>query len=228
MSLWETASGLRRGLLKGGQGFIDALAFSPDGRRLYTGGHDGTVLAWDLTAGETAPAADLDAKALERLWDDLGDGDAIRAYRAVWTLAAAPRRSAPFLKQKLSRPPFTPRRIAAWIAELDADDFETREHASDELRQADEAAEAALRAALAGKPSPEALRRIDELLDCIEWARTNIHPADVRVVRAIEALEDAAAAEAREALAVVAESSEARLAREAKDALERSRRRTSP
>ena len=67
VSLWETASGLRRGRFKGGQGFIDALAFSPDGRRLYTGGHDGTVLVWDLTGQRAAgfiPAhpADLDDK----------------------------------------------------------------------------------------------------------------------------------------------------------------------
>ncbi len=227
VSLWETASGQRRRLLKGEQGFIDALAFSPDGRRLYTGGHDGTVLAWDLTGRDGTPGADLDDKALGRLWDDLG-GDAARAYQAVWTLAGSPRRSVPFLKARLRQPPLTPERIAGWIADLDADDFDTRERASAELRSVDEAAEPALRVARMGQPSPEARRRLDELLEWVRKVRTSLHPADVRVVRAIEALEDAATPEAREALAAVAEGWETRLTREAKESLERLRRRVSP
>ena len=185
VSLWETASGQRRRLLKGEQGFIDALAFSPDGRRLYTGGHDGTVLAWDLTGRDGTPGADLDDKVLGRLWDDLG-GDAARAYQAVWTLAGSPRRSVPFLKARLRQPPLTPERIAGWIADLDADDFDTREPALAELRSVDEAAEPALRVARMGQPSPEARRRLDELLEWVRKVGTSLHPADVRVVRAIE------------------------------------------
>jgi WD40 repeat protein len=229
ISLWETASGERRGLFRGGQGFIDALAFSPKGDRLYSGGHDGTVLAWDLTGrnGEAA-AADLDDRSLEQLWDDLGGADAGRAYRAVWALAAAPGRSAPFLKAKLNRPAATPARIARWIGELDDDDLETRWQASAQLRSADVAAETALSAALNAGPSPEARRRIDELLAWIQKARTTTHPPDTRVVRAVEALEDAATPAAREALAGLAEGPETSLTWEAKASLERLRRRASP
>jgi WD40 repeat protein len=228
ISLWETATGMRRGLLHGDQGFIDVVAFSPRGDRLYSGGHDGTVLAWDLTGkgrdGRAAPA-DLDAKALDRLWEDLGAGDAERAARAVWTLAEASERSAPYLLARLRHPKPTPAQVGRWIGDLDGDDFETRERASAELRWADEAAEPALNAALAGGPSPEARRRIEELLAWLDRARVGIHPPEVRVVRAIEALEDAGTPAAREALAALADGPQTSIAREARESLERVRRR---
>ncbi|HVS34660.1 MAG TPA: WD40 repeat domain-containing protein, partial [Gemmataceae bacterium] len=230
VSVWEIASASRRCRLKGGQGYIDALAFSPDGRRLYTGGHDGTVLAWDLTDqratgfGPLDPAK-LDDQALEALWDQLAAGDASLAYRAMWTLAAAPKRSAPFLLAHLHRPAPTAAAMVRWIADLDSDDFQTRERASAQLRWFDEATEAALTTALAGRPSPEARRRIEELLEWIHKARVGVHPPDARVVRAIEALEHAGTAGARKALADLADGPEMSLTREAKAALERLRRR---
>ncbi len=74
-----------------------------------------------------------------------------------------------------------------------------------------------------GQPSPEARRRLDELLEWVQKARpASMHPNDVRVVRAVEALEDA---EASEALASLAEGPQMSLTREAKAALERLRRR---
>ncbi len=229
VSLWEVSTGMRRGVLKCGQGYIDALAFSPDGRRLYTGGHDGTVLAWDLTdlMHEGPPSTDLNEKALARLWDELASGDAGRAYRAVWTLAASPEKSAAFLKGRLVRPAPTPARVVRWIADLDSDDFETRERASASLRWFDEAigARRSLRC-LAGRPSPEARRRIEELLAWVHRARAGVHPPDARVVRAIEVLEDAATPQAREVLAGLADGPEMSLTREAKTALERMRRRS--
>jgi WD40 repeat protein len=44
------AAGARRLRLPGGNGPLHALAFSPEGRRLFAGGPDGTVLGWDLDA----------------------------------------------------------------------------------------------------------------------------------------------------------------------------------
>ncbi len=131
--LWETAAGQRRGTLEGVQGQVNALAFSPDGRRLYTGGDDGTVLAWDLTGRRAATPvpADLDGKALDRLWDDLADADAAQAYKTIWTLAAAPDQAVPFLKARLHQTRATPAQIAAWITDLGSDDFDVRQKASE-------------------------------------------------------------------------------------------------
>jgi hypothetical protein len=226
--LWETASGRERGVLRGHQGAIDALAFSADGRRLFSGGRDGVVLAWDLT-GRTrdarTPPTGLDEKGLEKLWDDLAGEDAVQAYQAVWTLAAVPERSVPFLKTRLRNNPATAAQIARWIVDLGDDDLATRERASAELRRLEDTAEPALSAALDGQPAPEERRRIEELLEAVKRVRRNLYPLDVRVVRALEALENGGDSTAREALARLAEGPETSLAREAKASLEHLRRR---
>jgi WD40 repeat protein len=68
VSLWEMQSGRTRRVLRGSAGGdrpVWGLAFSPDGRRLATGRHDGTLTVWDVEAereigsyrGQPRPAA---------------------------------------------------------------------------------------------------------------------------------------------------------------------------
>jgi hypothetical protein len=69
------------------------------------------------------------------------------------------------------RPPFQPSkpvdevRVALLIKNLDSDRFEVRQKALRELEELRDAAEPALRRALAAGPSPEARRRLEGLLD---------------------------------------------------------------
>ena len=47
--LWDVLAGRELGLLEGHEGGVVSLLFSPDGKRLFSGGTDTTALTWDLT-----------------------------------------------------------------------------------------------------------------------------------------------------------------------------------
>jgi WD40 repeat protein len=90
--IWDMIAGKELQVLKGHQGPISTLAFSPDGKLLATGSYDTTVLLWDTTRFKTNRPAEvkLSSEQLESLWADLVGEDSVKAYRAIRALAAAP------------------------------------------------------------------------------------------------------------------------------------------
>src|SRR5205823_3023971 len=148
--------------LAGGEGQVSALAFSRDGRLLASGSHNSTVLVWRVPeVARPAPAAP-DGKARERLWAELADKDAAKAYRAVLALAARPAEAVPLVRAKLKpRPGPDEKRLAKLLADLDSDDFETREAASKGLAALGPDAEGALKRALDAAPSAEVRQRVE-------------------------------------------------------------------
>ena len=99
------------------------------------------------------------------MWADLAAEDAAKAYRAVWTLAVSTGQAIELLEGRLRPTPVRdPKRVARLIADLDSDEFETREAAMKELAKAGPGAAPALRKALAGSPSAEVRDRISQLL----------------------------------------------------------------
>ena len=118
----------------------------------------------------------------------------------VWALAAVPKQSVPWIKERVRPVPDDPKRLGQLIAELDAVQFAVREKATVELEKLGDAAEAALRKALAGRPSAEVERRAKLLLEKLRGPVTA--PDRLRNLRAIEALEHAGTPEARERPAV--------------------------
>jgi RNA polymerase sigma factor (sigma-70 family) len=205
--LFDVATGKELLRLQGHQAHVPSLVFSPDGTKLASGQWDSTALIWDVSAARRAGSRPRPESAhdLERLWAELRDADAAKAHTALWTLVAAPDQAVPFLKEHLHPVPrVTAERLRQWIADLDADDFTRREEASRNLAKLGSEAEPALRQALEGKPSLEARKRVEALLDGLA-SQTEMTPDALRQLRAIQALEQIGSPEARQILASLAQ-----------------------
>jgi hypothetical protein len=171
LSLWEVTTGKEALRYETGDydrgnrlpNFATCLALAPDGRGVATGIDDGSVLVWDLDPSGRSHR-ELKAAELDRLWADLADGDAKKAYRAAGMLAGDPERTLPYLEKHLRPATLDEKRVARLIADLDSEEFKTRDAACKELEGLGEAAGPALRKALDGKPSAEQRKAIEELL----------------------------------------------------------------
>jgi WD domain, G-beta repeat len=192
----EVASGLDRRTIEPRQGGVTALAASPDGRLLATGGSDGTAVVWNVSpAAGAARTAPTEAE-LEALWGDLL-GDAPKAVNAIGVLGSAPEKAVPFLAGKV-RPAPKPdlERIGRLIKDLDAGGMETRKAAEVELAQLGLTAKGPLEQALKAKPTLNAARRIEALLEKLQ--DTPLPAEVVRNLRAVEVLEAVGTPTARE------------------------------
>jgi WD40 repeat protein len=222
--LWEMASGAERGRFTGHREWIWSLAFSPDGRLLASGSRDYTACVWDMTGicpdGKWS-AHPVKPEELQRLWMELGHKDGVRAYRAMWELAAAGPAAVTLLAPHL-RP--TPRmeeaKLTQLIADLDSERFETRDRASRELQQLGQRAEPALRKALEAKPSLEVTQRLRALLEQVE--HRTLTAEQLHALRAVDVLEHIGSTEAQTILRSLAAGAPGDcLTREAQAALER-------
>jgi RNA polymerase sigma factor (sigma-70 family) len=226
VQVWEVATGLERLAFPAHRGEVMSVAFFPDGRRLATGSPDTTALVWDLSAralGE--PAARVTAADVDGLWTDLMGDDGHKSYRALWALATAPKEVMPLLRTHLKPPPATDRdRVQRLIKDLDADAFETREKAAEELEKIGRAAGEALRKTLAGEPSAELRQRVELLLGKLRTASAS--PERTRESRALELLEQLGTPEAMALLKELAKGPAGTwLTEEARAALKRAEKR---
>jgi WD40 repeat protein/HEAT repeat protein len=206
--LWEVATGTERQRIEHHSAHF---AFSPDGRTLASTEDLATnILLWDLTGAGRIPKGKTATRTRQELnaaWDDLAATSAATAQRAIGSLVAAPGQAVPFLRERL-RPPPRPdvAKIARWIADFDSDQFAVRKQATDELAKLEEAAEPALRRALAGRQSAEAKRRTRQLLEKVQHLRESPPPPDrLRLLRALQVLEFIGTAEARQLLEAYAQ-----------------------
>jgi RNA polymerase sigma factor (sigma-70 family) len=220
LRLWERCSGKERSRFAGHQEFVASVAFSPDGRYLAASSLDAPVYIRDLSE-IIGTREEVSTVQLERAWADLGDADAEKAYRTIWTLRAAPEKGATLLWDRL-RPPAVPDpgRLNALLHNLDSERFATRDQAMKELEGLGELVQTALHKALARQASAEVHRRVEQLLERIQ---ANL----LRSLRAVEALENMGTPKAREILRELAKGSpDARLTQEAKSSFDRLARRS--
>jgi hypothetical protein len=200
---------------------VTSLAFSSDGRRLVSGLADSTLLIWNVSPPAIAKNGKITADMVAQAWRDLGGSDGPRAFRARWTLAAAPETAVSFLQKRLQPvQPADSKRLRRLIADLDDKRFVVRQQAQKELEEIGELAAPALKKALAEKSSLEVRQRIDGLLGKLRGPVTRSEI--VRAVRAVAVLEDVATPQARKLLQALSQGApEARLTQEAKAALTR-------
>jgi hypothetical protein len=217
--LWDLPSGKEVGRLEGHKSCVFAVAFSPDGRTLVSGGLDKTALLWNVSrvTGRRGKPAKRSSSDLQADWRDLA-GDAAVGYAALRRLVSSPQRAVALLGKQLqsARPPDA-KRIARLLVDLDHKRFRVREKASRELKALAEFAAPALRKALAGKQSLEVQQRLKRLRHRLEGG--SLSGETLRHIRAVEALEAIGNPQARRLLdKLAAGPAEMRLTQEAKAA----------
>jgi RNA polymerase sigma factor (sigma-70 family) len=190
----EVYTGRELGRFKGHQGPVTALAFTPDACKLISAGADTTLLVWDVTRlsgkGAVRPKV-ADAAKLDAAWEGLANPDTEAAFRAMGQLLVAdPDKVVALLAERLRPVKAVDREhVRRLLADLDDSSFRVRQRASEELEGLSASITGHLEEALAGKPSPEARRRLVQVLS------RRAH-ATFRTLRAVEVLEVMGSAEA--------------------------------
>jgi hypothetical protein len=219
VTVWDLARARCLATLAGHSDEVNAVAFAADSRTFASGGDEGTIVLWDAARVLVQEPDRSRPQPAEGVWADLTSPDTARAWRAVWNLQAQPGEALAMLKTRLS-PTTGPdaKEVARRLADLDHDDYDTREAASAWLAQRCELLEPALRRALVAGPSAEVQRRLRELLELTD--PTRFTPQRMLALRATAVLEAIGNKEARELLRTLATGApDALLTREAKAAL---------
>jgi hypothetical protein len=206
--IWDLLTGQELAQLAGHAEYATAVAFSPDGRLLATGGNfrDRTILLWDfwkVVLGSPEPLASPTDAQLQTLWNTLtSDAPGAGPLGAVGALATAPADALRFVRRQID--PYVQEaqrdRILELIKQLDDGQFAVREAATEALIRLRRQAEGILRTALRETHSPEVHFRLRRILSQGN-AMPSISAAEVRRYRrAVLLLERIAGAEAQKLL----------------------------
>ncbi len=191
---------------------ILALAFSPDGKLLASGGRDATVLLWNVARAR-----------LLHLWEELGSGKD-ETGKAAKKMAANPKEAVLFLLERLRRAAHAESQAQRFITMLDSPQFQVREKGTLELKKLGADAAFALQLALSKQSlSLEARRRIDALLGKLKGAGTALPGSEPRsVLLSVSILAEINNGEALQVLRELAEGpADSTVAHQARAALEK-------
>jgi WD40 repeat protein len=224
ITIWDLASGKKRGSIKADAGYTNTVEFSPNGKLLFTGGSDTAIIGWDMSRPEWTRrrlAIELSDDEMEKHWERLRNGTPEQAYRSKWALVGSPRQFLNFLRGRLKpQVQVSLEQIKSWINELDAESYKARERAHQQLVIHIEQSEKQLRETLAQSKSAEQRDRITKIIDASFSAIPQ--PDQLQQLRAIEVLEQIGTSESRELLQTIAKSDlPPRITRDAAESLKR-------
>ncbi len=189
----ELATGLERLRFEGPPNCY-SLAFDPAGKRLVSGWFNSTAIIWDVGVGLSERPA-LTVEQRNSLWEDLKSADAKKAYQAIKELAGEPKHSVALIRDQVRLVAEEDlARIDRLIAELDSDNFATRQKATTELKKLGSTAAGKLSKVIEGGPSLELTGRVRILLATLK--QQPLETEALRTLRAIEVLECIGTAEA--------------------------------
>ena len=220
VSIWERASRTRVATLGAPGADYDYPLFSPDGRRIAVRAGAGGLVVFDVTFSSPLreSAADLDS-----LWSDLGAADGRVVRRAIWEMGSAGDSAVAFIERKLERVEIDDKRIDALVAELDSDEFASRQKAVHSLEELGRAARGPLTKRLERTLPLEVRNSIRQVLESYEQP---IRSAQIlQGLRAMEICQHIATSRARALLERLGEgNSDGELTQAARSALRRTRR----
>jgi WD40 repeat protein len=220
---WNLLDGGQSPPLDGHKSVINAIAISPDGKKLASAAGDCQLCLWDLSARTVVmkPPTTASREKLEDCWAALLQNDGPAVFEAIGTMAAASEQSLKLLRERL-HPASAPdiQRISLLIADTHNDRYAVRQKATAELERLGEEAEPQLVQAAVNPPSQETRRRAEMLLAKLESGK--LTGETLRGVRALEVLERIGTPEARQIVqAIAAGPPESRLTIEGQATLKR-------
>jgi hypothetical protein len=149
--LFDIISGREKRPLAAHKGAVRALAYSKDGKTLWSLGADNKVISWPMDAPERRmdPRAGPLLKAdLNQLWKDLENPDPAKRFDAAQVLAAVPQQTVTFLQEHLKPAPrVNSTAVQQMIGELKSSDGDIRKRAATGLLALGAAAMPAVRMA---------------------------------------------------------------------------------
>jgi hypothetical protein len=205
----------------GHSGDVNAVAFSPEGRVLASGGADGNVFLWKVPV----PHPEREIPTTADAWEKLDSIEPVVAYHALGCLLAHPGRAVTVIGDGFRGIPAEEVRIRRWIAELDHDEYRTREAARRNLLKTGLRGAAALMEPDRKRLGPEGEQRVRLILEALDSQGLRVPEGGLfgeplRSVRGVRVLETIGGKAAREVLEEAAKGPpEVRLTKEAKLAL---------
>ena len=213
VKLIEFATGQTIATFKGHHSGVSAFQFTPDGRTLFSGSCDTTILKWDATARHSKGPSTPN---LAAAWEALAQ-EASKAYPAGWDLVDAPNEALALLRQKIvPAKKLDAKEVRAMVDGLDSAKFQDRQKASALLKSLGDSVEPLLRQMVEAEKRPEVKQRLQALIDELSG------PSFLRIQRAMQVLETIGNDDARQLLRDLADGApDSMLTKEAASVLKR-------